>query len=66
MSSSNRTTSARHMNLGATHRRTFRVTFQDKLGLNVKLLEADKLSDAAAAVESEGYLVLEVKDTVRE
>lgn len=39
------------------------MTFQDKLGLNVKLLEADKLSDAAAYVEAEGHLVLEVKDT---
>lgn len=62
----NKTTSLRPMNLNATRRRTFRVTFQDRLGLNVKLLEADKLSDAAAAVEAEGYLVLEVKDTVRE
>lgn len=62
----NKTTSSRPMNLNVTHRRTFRVTFQDKLGINVKLLEADKLSDAAAAVEAEGYLVLEVKDMARE
>lgn len=66
MTSNTKTTGARPMNLGATYRRTFRVTFQDKLGLNVKLLEADKLSDAAAAIEAEGYPVLEVKDTALE
>lgn len=63
MPSNHMITSARPMNLNVTNRRTFRVTFQDKLGLNVKLLEADKLADAAAAVEAEGHLVLEVKDT---
>lgn len=59
----NMVTRARPMHLNATNGRTFRVTFQDKLGLNVRLLEADKLSDAAAYVEAEGHLVLEVKDT---
>lgn len=60
----------RTMNLnnssGVTRRKTFRVTFEDAVGMNTKLLEADKFSDAILSIEAKGFTVLDARDITAE